>query len=965
MKKLLTVFTLLCCLSNIKAQFVTIPDANFVSWLQTNVPSAMNGNQMDTTSLAVNTRTIVDISALNISNIQGIQYFRALKKINCSHNNFTSIPVLTSPLEYLNCSFCPINNLSSLPSTLIYLDCTIVPISNLPSLPNSLETLICGRTQLTTLPTLPNSLKILDCNVGYFDTHLTALPNLPPQLDSLLIDGHLLTSIPTLPASLKKLSCYWNSLTTLPTLPNNLLYLNCSRNPIQTLPTLSPTLLKLICAQNALTSGLPNLPSTLTELNCENNSMPSLPSLPNSLINLSCGSCQLNSLPPLPQSLVYLDCQVNNISALPSLPNSLQILHCPQNALTSLPILPNSLFRLSCPSNNIDSLPVLPNSLIMLDVSNNNILRIDSLPDFLNLLDCSANLIDTLPYLPSSLGTLLVASNNITHIDFLPNNVYNFNCAYNQLTALPNLPPFLESFGCDHNNITCLPSLPSRITGLSILNNPFTCLPNYTPYMNAATLAYPLCSTSNTLTNPNNCSVFQGLEGNTYNDADNNCVRTYDQYVKNIQLKLYDNNNVYLGSTNSFGTGIYNFALFSGMYKVVVDTLNRPYSIICTSPGIDSSAILTPTVTNLKNINFPINCKPGFDIGLQSIVTNGLVFPGQTHTLTIMAGDMYRWYNMNCTFGISGTLSFTVNGPVSYIAPSIGALTPTVIGNVFTYNISDFGTISNHSAFQLLFKTDTTAQAGNSICITANITPTIGDNNITNNTYQDCYSVINSYDPNIKEVYPINVSPGFNDWLTYTIHFQNTGNAPAINIRLNDTLDNMLDLETFQVINYSHYNQTNLKGNVLNVGFPNIQLSDSSSNPIGSIGFIEYRIKPKANWVAPYQIKNTAYIYFDYNSPIVTNTTYNSIITDVGIIEFYENPVSIYPNPTNGTFNVKIKTKENHCIQLFDITGNLVLTQTLENGNGDIDASHLASGIYNIQIKGDTAVTNKKLVIVK
>ena len=693
--------------------------------------------------------------------------------------------------------------------------------------------------------------------------------------------------------------------------------------------------------------------------------MPNLPLLPNSLINLSCGACQLNNLPILPQSLTYLDCQVNNITTLPSLPNSLQVLHCPQNALLSLPQLPNSLFRLSCSYNNINILPVLPNSLVNLDFSHNNITHIDSLPKTLSILNCSYNIIDSLPYLPSSLGILLVGNNNISQINFLPNNVYSFNCSYNQLTSLPNLPPFLESFGCDHNNITCLPSLPSRITGLSILNNPFTCLPNYTPYMNAATLAYPICASSNTLTNPNNCAVFQGIEGNTYNDADNNCIKTYDQYATNIQLKLYDNNNVYLGSTNSFGTGIYNFALQTGAYKVIVDTAYRPYSVVCFSPGIDSSATLTSSVTNINNINFAVNCKPGFDIGVQSIITNGLVFPGQTHTLTVMAGDMYKWYNMNCSYGISGILTFTVNGPVTYIAPAVGALVPTVNGNIFTYTIPDFSAINNSTAFQLIFQTDTTAQANNAICINANITPTIGDNDVSNNTYQDCYPVINSYDPNIKEVYPIDVEPGFNDWLTYTIHFQNTGNAPAINIRLADTLDNMLNLETFQVINYSHYNQTNLICNILNVSFPNIQLPDSSSNSSGSIGFIEYRIKPKATWTAPYKIKNTAYIYFDYNTPIVTNTTYNSIISDVGIKELSEKSVSIYPNPTNGNFTVELNTKGKQSLQAFDMTGNVVLSQTIENGKTTIDASHLAAGIYNISIKGTSSITNKKLVIVK
>jgi len=65
-------------LTNTYAQYVTINDTTFVSWLQANVPSAMNGNQMDTTSLSVTTRTIVDVNYKSISSIDGIQYFKSL-----------------------------------------------------------------------------------------------------------------------------------------------------------------------------------------------------------------------------------------------------------------------------------------------------------------------------------------------------------------------------------------------------------------------------------------------------------------------------------------------------------------------------------------------------------------------------------------------------------------------------------------------------------------------------------------------------------------------------------------------------------------------------------------------------------------------------------------------------------------------------------------------------------------------
>src|SRR5207253_2664452 len=92
-----------------------------------------------------------------------------------------------------------------------------------------------------------------------------------------------------------------------------------------------------------------------------------------------------------------------------------------------------------------------------------------------------------------------------------------------------------------------------------------------------------------------------------------------------------------------------------------------------------------------------------------------------------------------------------------------------------------------------------------------------------------------------------------------------------LNILIVDTLDNNLDLTTFEVTNYSHKSTALLNGRVLIVSFPNIYLSDSATNSAGSKGFVQYRIKPKANMLIGSQITNKAYIYFDFNDPIVTN----------------------------------------------------------------------------------------------
>ena len=177
-----------------------------------------------------------------------------------------------------------------------------------------------------------------------------------------------------------------------------------------------------------------------------------------------------------------------------------------------------------------------------------------------------------------------------------------------------------------------------------------------------------------------------------------------------------------------------------------------------------------------------------------------------------------------------------------------------------------------------MFKTDTTANSGDKICVTARITPINGDCDSTNNNYGYCFSVVNSHDPNIKEVYPLNFPIGYDEYFTYTIHFQNTGSSPAKNIRLLDSLDKKFDLSTFEVINYSHSNSSTLIGNILQVSYRDIMLDDSIFNEKLSHGFFQYRIKTKKPINEIQYFKNRALIYFDYNPPINTNTVISSTI---------------------------------------------------------------------------------------
>jgi uncharacterized repeat protein (TIGR01451 family) len=508
----------------------------------------------------------------------------------------------------------------------------------------------------------------------------------------------------------------------------------------------------------------------------------------------------------------------------------------------------------------------------------------------------------------------------------------------------------MQRFQIEFNNISCLSYLPQvTIAYANITYNPLTCVPNQTWY----SLGLPLCIDNDPINNPNSC-VGVNITGNIYTDLNNNCsYENTDLGANNIPVKLLDSLNYVVAQTFTYN-GVYGFSsLQPGSYQVKIESGQLPILFGCGQTNIQSVTLDSANQT-ISNINFALMCEAGYDINLQSVHAQGLVFPGQIHHLYTNISNNESWYNLACDSSIStGTVTIELSGPVTHVSPLQGALTPQVNGNIFTYNISNFNNLTIQS-FGLKLLTDTTAQVGNQVCAHVVVSPTPLDSDTSNNVYDYCYNVINSYDPNMKEVYPVNVLPGYDDWFTYTIHFQNTGNAPAFNIRLRDTLDANLDVNTFEILGYSHAANTTINGSVLTIRFNNIMLPDSTTDYEGSMGYFQYRIKPLPNLPNGTQIENTAYIYFDYNAPIITNTTQNNFDITVGKLEevVSKNEFVLYPNPSNDVFNFK-DTKNIKQVEVYNLLGEQIVTQ---GNQKQINLSGFAKGIYYAKINGEVVL---------
>ncbi len=90
------------------------------------------------------------------------------------------------------------------------------------------------------------------------------------------------------------------------------------------------------------------------------------------------------------------------------------------------------------------------------------------------------------------------------------------------------------------------------------------------------------------------------------------------------------------------------------------------------------------------------------------------------------------------------------------------------------------------------------------------------------------------------------------------------------------------------------------------------------------------------------------------NGEIVTEQVVIEPITGIQETENMQD-IAVYPNPVNDyiTVNIDELNSNNQDLQIYDITGKLVLKQNIDNGTMKIDIKHLKSGVYIIKNGGN------------
>ena len=460
---------------------------------------------------------------------------------------------------------------------------------------------------------------------------------------------------------------------------------------------------------------------------------------------------------------------------------------------------------------------------------------------------------------------------------------------------------------------------------------------------------------------PPACSDKLQLEA--FIDTNNNGIKESTESSFTYGSFVYQLNDT--EALNNISSSIGNYTSYDGNPLNSYDftySIHPEYASYFANGATTHTNITIPVGSGTQKLYFPISQIQGYNDVTVSISSIGQPVAGFGYTNKIV-------YTNLGTTAASGTINYTKATGVTISSNQAGVtLSPTG----FTYSFANLAPFETRS-FNILISVPSIPVVNIDDVLNSSVQIAAPENDINpvNNTFEMEQVVVASYDPNDKmeshgKKLDINTFTQ-NDYLFYTIRFQNTGTANAINIRLEDVLNAQLDEESIRMVSASHNYVLESVGNQLVWKFDYIYLPSQLQSEALSQGYVTFKVKVKPGFEVGDIIPNFAEIYFDANPAIITNTFLSEFEMDLSTKTFTTNNILVYPNPTNSVLHISLQdTNESLSkIVIYDVVGKTIKTIA---GNSvqetTINVSNLATGVYMIEITTDTNIKQTRKFIV-
>jgi uncharacterized repeat protein (TIGR01451 family) len=450
-----------------------------------------------------------------------------------------------------------------------------------------------------------------------------------------------------------------------------------------------------------------------------------------------------------------------------------------------------------------------------------------------------------------------------------------------------------------------------------------------------------------------------GIQMNCFIDANSNGIKdTGEQNFTKGNFHYEVNNSGEINNvTSPIGSCIIYDSNLSNSYDLNY-TINSEYAAYYSLANTSVSNVQI-NGSGIQVFNFPITIIQDYIDLAVTLSPMSQPRPGFTYINKIMFTN-----NGDQTIPF-GTLQFNANVGLTITNVSQSGSTPSPVGFSYVFtNLSPFETRYIDVTMQV--PTIPIVSLGQLLTNTVSISNPSGETVSNNNSSSLTQTIIGSFDPNEKtENHGGKIlQSGFtsNDYLTYTILFENTGTATAENVTVSDVLDAELDENTIRMIDASHGYVLERVGHNLTWKFSDIDLPPSVVDTNIGHGYVVFQIKPKAGYAIGDVIPNTANIYFDFNPAIVTNICTSEFVQSLNINDFAFNNFKCYPNPVKNTLIISNATTID-AIEITSALGQKVMTKKVNALQTEIDLTTLSSGIYFIKAIGSGQV--KKIKILK
>lgn len=545
-------------------------------------------------------------------------------------------------------------------------------------------------------------------------------------------------------------------------------------------------------------------------------------------------------------------------------------------------------------------------------------------------------------------------------------------------------------------------------------NAPITDIDGEVPYQDLDIVGGPLASlgvgqTDNTTFNATHIITQDNINFGYYVGDQEGGYFYGTYYGSEVQDYLYDQNQMFqldqsdgikvnaFVDTNGNGTqetGEINFPLGQFNYEINNDgVINNiyvsPHYLYESNPTttynltytVDSDyAAYNTTAASYSNITVPVGSGiTTYDFPITVTPYNDLSIDVSASWLPPRPGFQYWNYisytnNSNETV-TSGTIDFTIDSALNllnvYEAPyywnnsNIATFTTTATGFSYVFNnLEPFETRRLWVKMQV--PTIPTVSLGQLVTNSVDIDLLTGEISPLNNSSSLTQTIVGSYDPNdITEKHGeaiVHSTFSTDDYLTFTVRFENTGTANAINVRVEEILDEKLDESTLKMVDASHAYSLERVGKHLEWKFSAIDLPPSEDeNTLVGHGFLTFKIKPFPDYAIGDVIPNLAEIYFDFNPAIFTNTWNTTFVESLGIGESEFSNLTVYPNPVKDMLQIR-NTSTITSIEITSILGKQIYSKSIDTLETEIDISAFTNGVYFVKIMSDDGEQTIKII---